>query len=311
MKKRLGILLAFVVGALLGISATYVWHLKQEESKREFEMFEYGVVSSTLLGTGVQWKEYPQFRTVQFNLHGELVVVLPRGGEIVPDGLVDEAAFKEISRKTKSVTDGTTVLEYDEVTYLFERAQVKSNLANVYGAEKDATYGYELACVMENDTIVVGYIVPMCNEFHICSKEETAHWSYPQNLDFGLLKLSQTYPDKDVTQSVAQAEGIIVERIEDSYDITLRNEGDREWAYSTMVPGVEVWNQGVWMELQTLFGNPGMGSSIKPGESKTYPWTESILESLPYLAPGLYRIVVHGAFDDMETYAATESFVIE
>ncbi len=311
MKKRISILVVFLLGIALGIIGSHLWQQKQEADKVEFTDFRYGVTNSTLLGTGVEWKEYPQFRTVDFHLHGELVVELPKGAVLTPEGLIDEASFKEVSREAKSVTNGESILEYDVVTYFFEEAQIKANLPNVYGALKDATYGYELACVTDTEIVVVGYIVPMCDEFHVCTKEQTANWEYPQNLEFGLLKLSRTYLDEDVAQNPQVAPGIVLERMEDTYDIILRNEGDEQWGYSAMVASLEVWNQGVWMELETIFGDPCMGAYIQPGESQDYLWTESMRESLPYQAPGIYRIVVHGAYDDTGTYAASESFVIE
>lgn len=311
MKRRAGIFVAFLLGIALGTLGMSLWQKMLEEDRQEYEEFKYGVVSSTLLGTGVEWKEYPQFRTVEFNLQGELVLQLPKGAQLTPEGLAEEALFKEVSREAKRVTNGEITLQYDEVTYLFENAQISANLPNVYNAETEAVYGYELSCVTENEILVVGYIVPMCTEFHVCTKEQTAYWDYPQNLEFGLLKLSQTYLDKDVTKVAEKASGIVMERIEDTYDIALRNEGDAQWGYSTMVASLEVWNQGVWMELETILGDPAMGAYIEPGESEEYLWTESMLESLPYQAPGIYRIVVHGAYDDRGTYAASESFVIE
>lgn len=311
MKKRLGIVIVFLAGVVLGILGSYLWQQRQEEKEKAYDEFKYGVVSSTLQGTDIRWAEYPQFRTVEFCLHGELVIELPEGAELVPEGLVDSATFGEVSRETKQVADGGNVLTYDKVTYLFENAQIKANLPNVYGELKDATYGYELSYVTENENMVMGYIVPMCNEFHVCSKEQTANWEYPQNLEFGLLKLSRTYLDKDVTRTAEEASGIVAERIEDTYDIILRNNGDTQWGYSTMVASLEVWNQGIWMELETIFGDPAMGTYLQSGESKEYLWTESMRESLPYQAPGIYRIVVHGAFDDMGTFAVTESFVVE
>lgn len=307
-QKTIYVLVAFVAGVICGGLLMLIWYTGKEENKREYDSFQYGVVSSTLLGTGVEWKEYPQFRTVQLNLHGELVVELPHEAAITPDGLMDETTFKEISRKEKSVTDGTATLEYDEVVYLFENAQIKTNISNVYGTEKDATYGYELSCVTETDTIVVGYIVPMCNEFHVCTKEQTANWIYPQNLEFGFIKLSRTYLDKDVTKSARKFPGITVERKGDTYDLMIKNEGEEAWDYSRMVPSVEVWNQGVWMELETLFGDPCSGSICEPGEIEEHKLTEDGIWSMPYFAPGLYRIVIHGVDD---TYAATECFVIE
>lgn len=311
MKKRIGIFVVFLAGVVLGMLGTYLWQQKQEVCRQEFAQFQYGVTNSTLQGTGVNWKEYPRFRTVEFRLHGELVVELPAGAHIEPEGLVDEAAFQEVSRETKRVTDGKSVLRYDVVTYLFENAQIEANLPNAYEALEDVTWGYELACVTESDTIVVGYIVPMCGEFHVCTKMQTANWEYPQNLEYGLLKLSRTYLDKDVTRTMEPAAGIVVERMKNSYDITIRNEGTAKWGYSTMVAGLEAWNQGVWMELETIFGDPAMGTYIEPGASADYLWTESMRMSLPYQAPGIYRIVVHGAFDDSGTYAVTESFVIK
>ena len=306
--KRLSILLVLVIGIALGSSIMYVWQQKQEANKREFDSFEYGVVSSTLLGTGVEWKEYPQFRTVQLTLNGELVVELPRDAALTPEGLVDETTFKEVSRETKSVTDGVTTLEYDEVTYLFENAKIKANVANAYGAELDATYGYELSCVTKTDTIVVGYSVPMCNEFHLCTKEQTANWIYPQNLEFGFIKLSRTYLDKDVTKSAQKFPGITLERKGHTYDLIIKNEGEEAWDYSRMLPSVEVWNQGVWMELETLFGDPLVGSVLEPGETEELKMTESGIWSMPYFAPGIYRMVIYG---DKNTYAATEPFVVE
>ena len=311
MKKRLGIVIVFLAGVALGILGSCLWQQRQEEKERAYDEFKYGVVSSTLQGTDIRWAEYPQFRTVEFTLHGELVAELPEGAKLVPEGLVDSATFGEVSRETKQVADGANVLTYDKVTYLFENAQIKANLPNVYGELKDATYGYELSYVTENENMVMGYIVPMCNEYHVCSKEQTANWEYPQNLEFGLLKLSRTYIDKDVTRTAEEASGIVVERIENTCDIILRNNGDAQWGYSTMVASLEVWNQGIWMELETIFGDPAMGTYLQPGESKEYLWTESMRESIPHQAPGIYRIVVHGAFDDKGTFAATESFVIE
>lgn len=311
MKKRVRGMLIFVMGVIVGILTMYLMEQRKEAERREFEAFAYGVTDSTLMGADVAWQEYPQFRSVQFRLNGELTVDLPRGGEIVPEGMVDDTAFWEMSRESKAISNGNAVLEYDAVTYLFENAQIKANVPNVYNVEADATYGYELSCETENDTIVVGYCVPMCNEFYICSKEESTYWSCPQNLDFGLLKLSRTYPEEDVAQTAEKAPGIVVERKPQSYDIVLRNDGDKLWGYSTMVASLEVWNQGVWMELETLLDNPCMGEYIQPGESKEYLWTESMLHSLPYQVPGIYRIVVHGAFEDMGTYAASEPFVVE
>ncbi len=307
MKKQLGSVASAIGGVMLGVLLMWGWQQRNEAVTKEFEAFAYGVTDSTLVGTDVKWQEYPQFRSVQFYLNGELTVDLPHGGEIVPEGLVDGDTFREVSREPKELSNGNAVLEYDVVTYLFENAQIKANLPNVYNAESDATYGYELSCEVENDTIVVAYSVPMCNEFCICSKVESTYWSYPQNLDFELLKLSQTYPEKDVTGGLEKAPCIVIEKAENGYDLLIRNEGEEGWNYSCMLPSVEVFNEGVWMELETLLADPLVGSSIGPGETQELKVPKSSVWSMPYFAPGIYRMVVYG---DNDTYAVTESFVI-
>ncbi len=75
-----------------------------------------------------------------------------------------------------------------------------------------------------------------------------------------------------------------------------------------MVPSVEVWNQGVWMELSTYLDNPATLRILQPGEVHNSMLSAFVRSTFPYFSPGLYRLVVYGGDG---TYIATECFVVE
>lgn len=90
-------------------------------------------------------------------------------------------------------------------------------------------------------------------------------------------------------------------------DCSIKNGGDSVWQYSYM-PVIEVWSQGVWLEIKSNYADPGVLQGCEAKQSCDIIVPESALQGYPYFSPGLYRIVIYG---DDGTYAATESFVIE
>ena len=216
----------FILGLVVGGVLVFFWLTYLQRTTAEGRDFSYSVVSSTLRAENVAWKEYPQFRTVEFTLNGELVLTVPEGAQLSPEGLADAGTLTEEMRRTKTLGYGAERLVYDEVVYRFTEAVINANLPNVYEKEKDATYGYELAYTDGEQTIVYGYILPMCEEFHVCTKEETRYWEYPQSLEFGLLSLSRTYIKGDINSSMPVCPTVKLEKREDSYALTMINEGE-------------------------------------------------------------------------------------
>lgn len=303
MKKKVWFMLGVLVGGML----VYGLQFHMQKVMAERNDFFYSVVSSSLQAENITWKEYPQFRTVDFTLEGELVLTMPKGAQLMPEGLNDASALTEKKRESKKLGYGEQKLSFDEVTYYFDSVEIVANLPNVYEKEKDATYGYELSYADGSQTVVYGYILPMCEEFHVCTKEETRYWEYSQSLELGLLSLSRTYINGDITALMPICPAVKLEKSEDSYVLTITNGGENEWFYSAMVPSVEVWHHGVWMELYTYLSDPCVLTSVAPRESKTIEVLERTDKYYPFFSPGIYRVVVYGRDG---TCIMTEEFVL-
>lgn len=154
----------FVLGLFLGGLLVFCGQAHLQSVSGEKRDFSYSVISSTLQAENIAWKEHPQFRTVEFTLSGELVLTMPKGARLSPEGLADAGTLTEEMRRTKALGYGTERLVYDEVVYRFAEAVINANLPNVYEKERDATYGYELAYKDGEQTIVYGYVLPMCEK---------------------------------------------------------------------------------------------------------------------------------------------------
>ena len=111
----------------------------------------------------------------------------------------------------------------------------------------------------------------MSNEFQCCSREESEYWESRQNPEFGFLGLSKTYIDEDITQLKRTCPGIKLERSGDSgFDCVMTNMGEGAWSYSNDLPSIEVWNQGTWLEVKSLFDSNLALANIAPGETAEF-----------------------------------------
>lgn len=308
MKINRSVLISLLVGIALGTFVMAAWYMQKEARKEAFEHFEYGVISNSLVAENIVWNEYPQFRKVEFTLNGRLEITVPHGDVLSPEELQNPDALKEISRKSKCVSDGSSEIRYDEVVYEFADAGMFSNFPKIFGEPKqDATFSYQLSYPVEDGKVVVGYILPMDDEFKICTKEEAMFWECTQNIDLDFMTLSKTYVDESVLYTKTQNPLITVTKKESGVlDCSIKNEGDSVWQYSYM-PVIEVWSQGVWLEIKSNYADPGVLQGCEAMQSCDITVPESALQGYPYLSPGLYRLVIYG---DDGTYAATESFVI-
>lgn len=161
-------LISFLVGVVLGTFPMVAWQLQKEEWKEAFEHFDYGVISNSLVAENIVWNEYPQFRKVEFTLNGRLEITLPHEDILSLEEVQNPEALKEISRKSKCVSDGSNEIRYDEVVYEFADARILSNFPKLFGEPKqDATYSYQLSYPVDGRSIIVGYILPMSEEFKI------------------------------------------------------------------------------------------------------------------------------------------------
>lgn len=121
------------------------------------------------------------------------------------------------------------------------------------------------------------------------------------------MSLSRTYIKGDIDSAMPICPTVKLEKDEDSYALTMINEGENIWFYSAMVPSVEVLNQGVWMELYTYLGDPATLTGVLPGERKEIEVLKKAEEIYPYFAPGIYRVVIYGGDD---TCIVTENFTV-
>lgn len=309
MKISKSAVISFLVGIALGAFLMVAWQLQKEERKKEYAGFEYGVISNSLVAENIVWEEYPQFRKVELTLNGSLTITVPHEYVLLPEELQNPDSLKEISRKSKYLSNGSSEVCYDEVVYEFANAEIASNFPKLFdNIKQDATLGYQLAYPAEDEEIVVGYILPMSNEFHKCSPEEAAYWECTQNIDLDFLSLSKTYIDGNILCTKAQNPLIRLEKGQSGVlDCVVKNDGASVWQYAYL-PVIEVWNQGVWLEIKSSYDDPGVQKGCEAKQSCDIILPESALKAYPYFSPGLYRVVVYGSDG---TYAVTESFVID
>lgn len=310
-EKEIGFFaIGLFAGVILGVLLTVVWQTKKKEKEIEISEFEYGVLGNTLAAKDIVWNEYPKSRRVQLTLNGQITITVPRDYHLSVDGLQEADSLREVSRDRKTLSDGRNNIYYDEVIYEFQNAEIISFKARFSGEPiKDAAYGYKLSYTAEDDEIIIGYVLPMSSEFKHCSREESMFWECTQNVDFGLLSLSRTYVDKDILCTKEECPTVKLERKEGSrFDCTIINEGDSQWSYSAGLPGIEVWNQGVWLQWESLYADMLISTSCDGKQTRDIHLSQGAIKSYAYFSPGLYRVVVYGTDG---TYAATESFILK
>lgn len=83
----------------------------------------------------------------------------------------------------------------------------------------------------------------------------------------------------------------------DIFCFELTNESQKDWSYHPVLPAVELWYDGVWIEVKSPCAETAMNSCIRASETVTVHKADKEVD-YPYLFPGLYRLVYYGKDGD-------------
>lgn len=293
--------LALVLGIIIGTAGTYAWMYIRQECQVQAENI-YGIVENQLSASHIVWEEYPSFRKVACQIDGTFQVQLPVDGKLVVVGLKDESMLREQKREQKK--------DYDLVTYQIEQGEIlSSNLVKMYGSEIErATQGYVLEAVSDENAYALGYILPMSETFSTWTSQEAAQYGKNYTPYLGGFTLSSTYVDREVFTPLQVAESIELSHQEGGIlDCILHNNGTEDWTYIADLPVLEIWYNGVWLELNDGIDSTALAASCAAGESKEIAILEENLKNYPDCIPGLYRLVIYG----QNECAVSDVFIIQ
>ncbi len=298
-RKRICIWIAILCGvaAVLG----FVWSsvAKQQgfgEAEDLVEDLSYGVIHSNLTVTDVVWKDYPGWKTVSFQVTGDIAMKVPSGAEIRPEGLNDEEVC-EMSRKTMQ--------SYDMVSLQISQSMAEGKVIETKELDGilQAANGYHWKVSWEaedgttGDTII-GCILPASEQMQFWTEEENQYAERNLQPYFDAFRMSRTYTNDTAQTTKVVAEGIVLKKREGGvFCFELTNTSQSDWFYSPVMPELELWYDGVWLEVVSPYGDAGVASCCKAGETISMDKPECE-EDYPYLFPGMYRLVQYGVDDD-------------
>lgn len=287
----------------------------------------YSVQNSELFVEDIVWKDYPGWKTVNFQLTGVITVKAPKGaGALLTDyqfgtqrtEVLNPEAWEEIARENRVLSDGEDLIYYDEISYKADSIKIIGTVTNCADNSKiqKAANGYYLTIHLkdpeieadEQDDYIVGAILPGAQEMQFWSQKENKYAGRNLSVYLDAFHISRTYSDDTALDTKVEAEGVLLEKGGASvFDCVIKNERKEEWCYLADVPALELWYDGIWIEVKSPYASNLMVQRIETGEEKQ--WDHSNIEkSYPYLIPGLYRLVIYGQEGD---FIATEPFEVQ
>lgn len=269
-------------------------------------LFKYGVVESNITVDQIIWTEFPGWHNVSCEISGYIKVNIPKGNDIEVDGLSDKDCLQELERESKIISNGDDIIYFDQVEYEFNRAKIiGKGICNSNENEiASATTSFKLYIKWNGEEkYCLGNITLNSSEFTEWSQLQNQYTVRDLTPYLDAFSLSRTYADKQIAKNVSlskMAGGML--------NCLIKNEGTERWRYSADLPSLEMWYDGIWIELKTPWASSAMLESCSGYQEKQIEVPSPLTDKYPYLIPGLYRLVIYGMEND---YIATEYFEIK
>lgn len=300
----LAALLIILGSCMITYSLTEKRFREIEKSQGGPQYFSYGVKSSDITTTDIEWKDYPGWKEVDFKVSGTIVLQVPQGANInfadlddrMQNTKMDEMAPAiEESRETMVLSDGEELLYYDEAVYVLENVIVHGNVVESREDNEilKAANGYQWKVTWDSGEYIIGCILPMSEEMQLWSEKENIYAGRNLEAYFSAFERSRVYLDETGLKTRELAQDVsLIQYGESPFCFKIVNERAVDLLYGPGMPDLEMWYDGIWIELKERYdAKPGMYSVCKAGEEFIVekPEKES---GYPYLMPGLYRWVL-------------------
>ena len=303
------IVFCFIAGITIGGIWTAKWSSERQRMKYYAEEFSYGITENALVAQEILWNEFPSFRKAQFALSGSFSINLPTNESLIIAELEDQKQLAEVSRENLIFSDGKGIHHYDLVTYQIKNGIICSNnIQKFYGDDiKRATQGYLLQATAGDTAYSLGYILPGADFFTAWTLMEEKYYGRNYAPYMGGFHLSRTYDDSNHFSVRKEADDIeLIHSEGEVLNYTIYNKGEEGWYYSEEMPALELWYNGVWLELEDGIDNGLIEYCLSPGtQKKVFP--KDVMDNYPDCIPGIYRLVVYGR----EDCAISDSFCIK
>ncbi len=277
------------------------WSDNVAERKLQAENIEYGIVENGISVSDIQWKDFPGWREVSCAVQGDFSVMLPKNADIVFVDLVNSDCLKETAREHQVISDGKELIYCDYVTYEVENGLLEGNgLLKEYGNDiVMATTGYRMSLAWEGGECFLGYISPLSEEIQWWTKEQNAFAGRNLTPYLDAFTLSHTYVDSGALSFIEAADNVKLLKTEGGLlDCVIKNEGTVDWSYKATLPTLELWYNGVWIELKPDWDDALMVGVCPAGQQKVISVPVDTTDEYPTLFTGVYRLVVYGTEGD-------------
>ena len=147
-------------------------------------------------------------------------------------------------------------------------------------------------------SFTIGCILSQATEMQLWSSEENQYAERNLQPYFDVFRLSKTYTDETAQNTYPLAEGIELKKQDgDMFCFELSNNHQEDWLYHPVLPAVELWDDGIWIEVESPYAETAMASRLCAGETVAMRKSDKEV-NYPYLFPGLYRLVYYGEDGD-------------
>lgn len=312
--KRLLPMICLVAGVIIGLLlGWYQHHNDITVSRGEADTsFRLDVLDENLTIVNVEWSEYPGWKNVSFDVHGTFTIQLPVGASIDFCDLENEESLKELQRTSYTTSADGTSISYDVVTYELTNGHVTAT--GIIKASDNpiasATSGYRVQ-VEYNTTqaYTLGYLPPDSTVYTPWSSLEQSYGDCDLSPYLSAYQLSRTYIDTSLQPGRTLRQDIAVSKAEDALlNCTITNQSDAAWSFRADLPSLELWYNGVWIEVLSPYDSALMTHTCDANDSYELAIPADINDRYPSLYPGIYRLVIYGTEED---YAVSDRFVVE
>ncbi len=301
------------IGIIIGILATISIKYKNLSSRKDEQTsFRLGLVENNLTITGIKWSDFPGWRNIECNIEGTFSINLPHDASIDFCDLLNNGCLKEIHRKTIHSQDNNMESNYDLVHYEITNGVIAATgvLKKYDNPISIAESGYQVRATWNGSEnyIILGYIPPESVIFTPWSNLENTYANCDLTPYFDAFQLSRTYLDESLASKIPIQSNINVVKVQDGLmNCRIENCSDKEWTYSADLPALEMWYNGVWIEVLPPYDSALMTQTCASNEIYEINVPSDTNNNYPSLFPGIYRLVIYGTEDD---YAVSNSFLV-
>lgn len=269
----------------------------------------YKITTQHLQIQSVLWKDYPAYRELTLMVNGDISFCTKKDATVTFEASANPNAMVETGRKRKLYRTKGSIQACDIVTYQIHNEAIRATIPKI---KKDNP----ISSILENsyyltfqETDIIypaGHISALDTEYIAWSAQESQYASVNLEAYLSAFSLSDTYDQTEPLRERPSTQGIILEKEEGSFlNCTLRNDTAQDWNYDQSLPHIELWYQGIWIELNAPFDNNLTIGTLQPSETKQYEIPQETLKQYPTLFQGIYRLVIYG---EQGEFAKSEPF---